>query len=954
MSETSRNESKSPDSQVPAQEDDVKFPPFPEPKDVDFDEDIPEDERKFYTSKFQDLNTVINHRMHCTSCDRHLGCSASNDGRMRMHPMLRTLVCNTCYAFYNSGEFEKGDDGSELYCRWCGQGGQVYCCSDCPHVFCAKCIKRNLGISKIKEIENTDDWKCFKCSNRPLWDLRASCWALLRYCDLKNRITMATQDPILKDKYTTSCTRDLSDCCKNKKRRDKLDSKKKEEKKEAENSAKKAAAAVISKIPPTIQVKKFASINMDEKSEKKAVKRSLSPKAKSVYLKNPIAVAGAKTYSGFSALPKKIRMTSTPNILSPVRFMADRKVVNNPPIRIRPKGPQMPIPVMTPYNGYNSAPSYNNFINDNINLSLENLTQGLDMAAAAAAAAMNNGQEDDVVCTPDFPLEPLCEVTEDPADDDVQCMTPIHNTNVPKSSQPPPLVPRTTNNLPDLSADNIIQMTENDVTVNAQTGGLKFRVDPQTLSSNKMYRLPDGRIFAINANPNMPGGYSATIVAVTETAHKNVPKGAMYSAKLSAVPPAPAPAPGPAPAARAARPPPARPARSARRAPPAGRVTRGTETRARQCDLEVPVEWYRYNLIDAVDALEYSLSRLNKLKKEATSVHLRTRTVGEMRGLHKTLERLLHTSTTRFNEIRDNLNKGLKQYLAKKAGNCPSSISDDDDDDDDVEILPNPAENDDPIFIDENSVDSNANDTNSVDRQEVDLTEAMSNSELNDSGDKSVEMLDENFLKATEEMDDRSSEKNDAASKPDEVDPLETAEVDQTEDNISGDKKDASSKVSKDTDPLDDTDCDKIQENNNMSIDENKETGNANPAEDEEMDRNKQEKDEDTSVGNNEIQISNVKSESSETTKDKPVNGSGEHTKVDLEGQNEDNVNTSNTRSDDIKQDTDDIKNDNQDNDDKIQDAEMSEEMIQTLLEGDDGDNDDDTQTMNTQEIIGV
>lgn len=35
--------------------------------------------------------------------------------------------------------------------------------------------------------------------------------------------------------------------------------------------------------------------------------------------------------------------------------------------------------------------------------------QGLDMSAMAALAA-GPSQNDDVVCTPDFPLEPLCEV----------------------------------------------------------------------------------------------------------------------------------------------------------------------------------------------------------------------------------------------------------------------------------------------------------------------------------------------------------------------------------------------------------------------------------------------------------------------------------------------------------------------------------------------------------------
>lgn len=96
------------------------------------------------------MNNVVSIRLHCTACDRHLGCSATNESRMRTHPMLRTLICLTCHSFYNSGEFDKGEDGSELYCRWCGQGGQVYCCSDCIHVFCAvRILKSTFNSEKL-------------------------------------------------------------------------------------------------------------------------------------------------------------------------------------------------------------------------------------------------------------------------------------------------------------------------------------------------------------------------------------------------------------------------------------------------------------------------------------------------------------------------------------------------------------------------------------------------------------------------------------------------------------------------------------------------------------------------------------------------------------------------------------------------------------------------------------
>lgn len=311
----------------------------------------------------------------------------------------------------------------------------------------------------------------------------------------------------------------------------------------------------------------------------------------------------------------------------------------------------------------------------------------------------------------------------------MQCITP-GPVAPPKIANPPPLVPRSTNtSAAEITSDNIVQMTDNDVTVNASTGGLKFRVDPQTLSSNKMYRLPDGRIFAINANPSMPGGYSATIVAVTEPTTKaaTAPRGATYAAKLSAVSSA-----SPVATPKANR---NMPRILKRSTPKSNKTTKTSETpSSRDCDLNVPVEWYRYNLIDAVDALEYALSRLHKLKKEATTVYLRTRTVHEMRNLHRTLDRLLSTSSSRFGEIRENLNKGLKQYVLRKSGGENSE------DDDDVEILPDMEDNDDPIFIDENSVESNMN---STENQEVDLTGA--GSEFNDSGDNNK---DNNFSKS--------------------------------------------------------------------------------------------------------------------------------------------------------------------------------------------------------------
>ncbi|GBP35458.1 Transcriptional regulator ATRX [Eumeta japonica] len=651
----------------------------------------------FAIAIINDLNDVKKDKLHCTACNKHLGSAARSETRMRPHPMLRTLVCHLCHSFYNSGEFEKGDDGSELYCRWCGQGGQ-------------KCIRRNFGSTKIKEIESADDWKCFKCVPRPLWDLRALCWALMRYCDLQNRLAYTTVDPVLKEKYQQACAIDESMCCKDKKKKPIITYNRKKD--QPEDTTKKLgelkleglkkssekSAELISKIPPTIQVKKFASINANETSlidiNRKAQKRPASPiKVKPNILKKPLPIS---PYIAPQPPPMKKIKISQP-ILIPNSMKVDKQFLRNK--LSMPLG----LPNQMPFNGYRGC-----IPNDNINLSLENLTQGLDMESVAALASVSfqntNNNRDNVVCTPDLLLEPLCEVSEDNNDDDVQCITPVPivTSKVDCPPPPPPLVPRPPNSLPDLSPNNIIQMTENDVTINAATGGLKFRIDPQTLSCKKMYRLPDGRIFAINPNPNMPGGYSATIVAITDA-----PKAPQQSTP---------------PASVITRTPRIQKMtrRTSKTSNAGAKVNKGTDiTVTRDCDMETPVEWYRYNLIDGIDALQYSLLRLQKLKREATTQFLRTRTVDEMRNLHSTLERVLNNSAARFHEIRENLNKGLKSYILKKSGSAVSE--EDEEDDDDVEILPNADDNDDPIFIDENSIDSNKIESTSATSNDIDL-----------------------------------------------------------------------------------------------------------------------------------------------------------------------------------------------------------------------------------------
>ncbi|XP_008192759.2 uncharacterized protein ADD1 isoform X1 [Tribolium castaneum] len=171
-------------------------------------------------------NPIQYTRIHCTACNVHLGSALEGQNNRFVHPLLKVLICKECYHFYTSGEFEKDEDGSELYCRWCGQGGQVLCCSKCEFVFCKRCIRTNFGRKKMFEIRDSDSWECFRCNSSQIITQRIACYEFFEYIRREMAWTANANNQELWSK-------DYSRCCGGDKKRSAVGEEKKTKRKKS-------------------------------------------------------------------------------------------------------------------------------------------------------------------------------------------------------------------------------------------------------------------------------------------------------------------------------------------------------------------------------------------------------------------------------------------------------------------------------------------------------------------------------------------------------------------------------------------------------------------------------------------------------------------------------------------------------------------------------------------------
>lgn len=151
--------------------------------DAVFFANISEEEKEYYENKAPSQASLETMTIQCTACWKQVNHHVMNS--IMRHPVLGVSICRSCRYFYDGDgtdeAWEKDEDGVDMYCRWCGQGGEVLGCDDCKYVFCKKCITRNLGRGKFAEINDSDKWSCFSCDPSQVYKERALMFAMTQW-----------------------------------------------------------------------------------------------------------------------------------------------------------------------------------------------------------------------------------------------------------------------------------------------------------------------------------------------------------------------------------------------------------------------------------------------------------------------------------------------------------------------------------------------------------------------------------------------------------------------------------------------------------------------------------------------------------------------------------------------------------------------------------------------------
>lgn len=67
---------------------------------LQFEEKCPMVDKKFFMEQYPIVDSVAGKRLHCTTCDTHIGTAPISEKIVRTHLVLGVTQCNKCFAFY--------------------------------------------------------------------------------------------------------------------------------------------------------------------------------------------------------------------------------------------------------------------------------------------------------------------------------------------------------------------------------------------------------------------------------------------------------------------------------------------------------------------------------------------------------------------------------------------------------------------------------------------------------------------------------------------------------------------------------------------------------------------------------------------------------------------------------------------------------------------------------------